>query len=104
MIRTEPRQVSEGREQDIVGDMLLDIGGHPLLLPAGKAAATNRLATCTVTIDAYELVRQHDAERFGVLPVHRTRVLDLRLELKSGLPEIAIVEEQTRLELDLVKP
>src|SRR5258708_30120244 len=92
MIRTEPRQVSEGREQDIVGDMLLDIGGHPLLLPARQAATTKGPPTCTVTIDAYELVRQHHAERFGGLPLNRTRALDLGLELEGGLPEIAIVE------------
>jgi hypothetical protein len=49
-------------------------------------------------------VRQRDTERFGVLPVHRARVLDLRLELESGLPEIAIVKEQARLELDLAEP
>src|SRR4030088_3755722 len=41
---------------------------------------------------------------FGVLPLHRARVLDQRLELESGLPEIAIVKEQARLELDLVEP
>jgi hypothetical protein len=37
------------------------------------------------------------------LPVHRARVLDLQLELESGLPEIAIVKEQARLEFDLVE-
>jgi len=84
--------------------MLLDVGGHPLLLPAGKAATTDRPAGCGVTVDANELVRQHDAERFRVLPVHRARVLDLGLELESGLQEIAIVKEQARLELDLVEP
>src|SRR5258708_21035509 len=103
MVWAEPRQISEGREQDIVGDMLLDIGGHPLLLPARKPATTNRPPTCTVTIDAYELVRQHDAERFGVLPVHRARVLDQRLELEGGLPEGAIVKKQPRLEFDLAE-
>jgi hypothetical protein len=36
--------------------------------------------------------------------VHRARILDLRLELESGLPEIAIVKEQARLELDLAEP
>src|SRR6201988_4498394 len=36
--------------------------------------------------------------------MHRVRVLDRRLELESGLPEIAIVKEQARLEFDLLKP
>src|SRR5216684_9089847 len=83
--------------------MLLDIGGHPLLLPARKAATADRPAKCALTVDANELVRQHDAERFSVLPAHRTRVLDQRLELEGGLPETAIVKKQPRLEFDLAE-
>src|SRR5712671_5886993 len=97
---TEPRQFGEGGERDVAGDMLLDIGGHPILLPGRKAATIDRLAACSATVDANELVRQHDAERFGVLPLPRARVLDQRIELEGGLPEVAIVKEQTRLELD----
>src|SRR4030081_1785708 len=41
---------------------------------------------------------------FGVLPLHRARILDQRFELESGRPEIAIVKEQARLELDLAEP
>src|ERR1700704_5708857 len=41
---------------------------------------------------------------FGVLPLHRARVLDQRFELESGPPETAIVKEQARLELDLAEP
>src|ERR1700687_1299052 len=104
MVRAQLRERSEGRERDVVGDMLLDIGGQPLLLPGCKAATIDRLAACSATVDVNEFVRQHDAERFGVLPEHRSRVLDLRLELKSGVPEIAIVKEQARLELDLAEP
>src|SRR5713101_1080571 len=104
MVGTEPRQLGAGRERDVVGAMLLDIGRRPLLLPGRKAATTNRPADSTVTGDANEFVSQHDAERFGVLPLHRARALDQRLELESGLPEIAIVKEQSRLELDLVEP
>src|SRR5882757_1665303 len=104
MVGTEPCQLGEGRERDVVGDTLLDIGRHALLLPGRKAATTDRLAERSATVDLNELVRQRDAERFGVLPVHRARVLDLRLELESGLQEIAIVKEQARLELDLVEP
>ena len=104
MIWTEPRQLGQRRERNIVGDMLLDIGNHPLLLPGSKAATTDRLLEFRVTVDANQLMRQHNAERFGVLPMHRVRVLDHRLELKSGLPETAIVKEQARLEFDLLKP
>src|ERR1700682_2848735 len=104
MVRAQPRQLGEGSERDVVGNMLLDIGGHALLLPARKVATADRPAACSATVDANEFVRQHDSERFGVLPGHRARVLDLRLELESGLPEIAIVKEQARLELALAQP
>src|ERR1700682_2192398 len=104
MIRDQPRQLGKRREGDAVGDTLLDIGRPPLLLPGRKAAMTDRRAESRITVDANEFVRQHEAERFGVLPGHRARVLDPRLELESGLPEIAIVKEQARLELALAQP
>src|SRR5258707_3909491 len=103
MVWAQPCQLGEGRERDVVGHTLLDIGGHPLFLPGRKAATIDRLTECSAAVDANELVRQHDAERLGVLP-GRARVFDLRLELESGLPEIAIVKEQARLELDLAEP
>src|SRR5882672_1086842 len=104
MVRAQPRQFGEGGERDIVGDTLLDILRHPLLLPARKAATTDLPAESCATVDANEFVCQHDAERLGVLPGHRVRVLDLRLELERGLPENAIEKEQARLELDLAEP
>src|SRR5260370_31013911 len=90
MVRAQPRQLCEGRERDVVGDMLLDIGGQPLLLPARKAATTDRRGACRVTVDANQLLRQRASERFSVLPVDRAPGLDLRLELDSGLREIAL--------------
>src|ERR1700675_4447886 len=86
MIRTELRQAGERREGDVIRDMFLDIGSHPLLLPACKAATVDRPSVCGITVDAGELVRQHDAKRLGVLPGHRAPILDLRLELESCLP------------------
>src|SRR5580700_9756812 len=83
MIRTELHQPGERREGDVVRDMFLDIGSHPLLLPACKAASADRPAVSSITVDPCELVRQHDAKRLGVLPEHRAPVLDLRLELES---------------------
>src|SRR3979490_2515438 len=41
---------------------------------------------------------------FGVLPLHRARVLDQRFEMESGPPKTAIVKEQAGLELDLAEP
>src|SRR5882724_2571447 len=104
MVGTELRQLGEGRERDVVGDTLLDIRRHLVLLPGRKAATTDWPADCAVTIEANELMRQHDAEGFGVLRLHRARILDQRLQLESGLPEISIVKEQARLELDLDEP
>src|SRR6202165_2847814 len=104
MVRAEPRHFGKGRERNVVGDMLLDIGGYALLLPARQAATADSPAACGVAVDANELVRQYDAERFGVLPVHRARVFGLRLELECGLPEVAIEKEQARLALDFGKP
>src|ERR1700730_4437173 len=104
MERAQSRQFGEGREWNFVGDVLLDIGGHPLLLPARKAAATGGPPGCGVTIDANDFMRQRDAKHFAVLPGHRVRVLNQRLQLESGLPEIAIEEEQSRLEFDLLEP
>src|SRR5258707_2638014 len=89
MVGTEPRQLGEGRERDVVGDTLLDIRRHPVLLPGRKAATTDRPAVSSLTVDANELMRQHDAEGFGVLRLHRARILDQRLQLESGLPEIS---------------
>src|SRR3979411_616830 len=104
MVRAQSRQLGEVRERNVVGDTFLYILRHSFLLPARKTAAADRPAACSVTVDANEFVRQHDAKRLSVLPVHRARIIDLRLELESGLPEIAIVKEQARLELDLAEP
>src|ERR1700738_5260434 len=104
MVRAQPHEFGKGRERDLGGDMLIDKGGDPLLLPTRKAATTDRPARCSFAVDANEFVRQHDAERFGVLPLHRAGVVDQRLELESGLPETAIVKEQARLEFNLAEP
>src|SRR3981189_1907002 len=104
MVRAQSRQLGEVREANVVGNTFLYILRHSFLLPARKTAAADRPAACSVTVDANEFVRQHDAKRLSVLPVHRAGFLDLRLELESGLPEIAIVKEQARLEPDLAEP
>src|SRR5712672_1521589 len=104
MVRAKPCQLGHRRERDVIGNMLLDIVRHTLLLPVREAATADGPAVCSVAVDPYELVRQHDTERFGVLARHRARVFDQRLELESGLPECAIVKEQARLELDLAEP
>jgi|GraSoiStandDraft_25_1057303.scaffolds.fasta_scaffold575592_1 hypothetical protein len=64
----------------------------------------NQQLEAGVTVDANKLLRQRDAERFDVLPRHRARILNLRSELESGLPEVVIVEEHARFELDLAEP
>ena len=54
MARAEPRQFGQRRKRDVVGNMLLDVGGHSLLLPTGKAAATDQ--PTSVPVDANQLV------------------------------------------------
>src|SRR5260370_25614081 len=102
--RHAPPQPGGGRGGDLCGNLLLEKGATSFLLPARKPAMTDRPLESSVTVDANELVGQRDDERLGVLPGHRARVIDLRLELESGLPEIAIVKEKARLELDLAEP
>jgi hypothetical protein len=65
-------------------------------LPAFAAKCTiDQLVARKPTVDANEFVRQHDAQRFGVLPGHQARILDL-LELESDLPEIALFNPNAR--------
>src|ERR1700688_4208055 len=84
--------------------MLLDIGGDLLSLPTRQTATADRRASGRVTVDANQFVGQQDAERLGVSAVDRARVLHQRLELESDLPQVTIVKEQARPELDLAKP
>src|ERR1700686_1263525 len=104
MARAYPCQPGEGRERDVVGDMLLDIGSDLPLLPGRQTATADRRASGRVAVDANQFVRQQDAERLGVSLVYRTRVLHQRLELERDLPQVTIVKEQAGLELDLAKP
>ena len=52
MVRTQPCQLGQRQERDVVGNMLLDIVGHTLLLPTCQAATTDRPAENGVTADA----------------------------------------------------
>src|ERR1700692_3239326 len=83
--------------------MLLDIGSDLPLLPGRQTATADRRAGGRVAVAANQFVGQQDAERLGVSPVYRTRVLHQRLELESDLPQVTIVKEQARPELDLSK-
>src|SRR5262249_30263954 len=64
--------------------------------------ATNALLRSDGTVvETQQLVREHDAERFGVLPVTRPGGASLRLELLRRFPQILVEEVQARLELGL---
>src|SRR3981081_4071479 len=56
MVRAQPRQLGEGRQRDVICDMLFDIGGHPLLLPACKTAGAGRRPTGGVPVDPNPLM------------------------------------------------
>src|SRR6185437_15335285 len=49
---------------------------------------------------AHELVRQGDAERVHIDALGSAWMLELRLELQHGRPNVAVEEEQSRPEVD----
>src|SRR5882757_6999305 len=99
MIGAQSDNVGQRRQRNIFWKMLLDVLCDFLLLPACEAAANDVLfSNSAVTVEAQELVHQHDAEGFGVLLLSEPRLLRLRLELHCGFPQILVEKEQPWLE------
>ncbi len=102
MIGAQAHDLGQCRERGLVLEVLVDVAGDLLLLPAGEAAADDGLLVDrAAAVEAQELVHQHDAQRLGVLPMRGTGPLRLRLELAGSLPQIAVEEVQLRLEHSL---
>src|SRR5262249_49936527 len=79
----------------------VDISGQLLLLPGGQPSAQLRVGGRTAVIDAHELVRQGDAERVHIDALRSAWMLELRLELQRGRPNVAVEEEQSGTEIDV---
>jgi hypothetical protein len=59
MVGAQARQFGKRREQDRLGEMLLDIGRDDSLLPGGKPAAHQLLSRRATLLQAQQLMRQH---------------------------------------------
>jgi hypothetical protein len=74
-----------------------------LVLPGRQASAQLRVGSRTAVVHSYELVRQGNAERVHIDALGSAWTLELRLELQRCRPNVAVEEEQSRLEIDLGK-
>src|SRR5215469_8157634 len=81
--------------------MRVDVLGQFLLLPGGQPSAQLRVGDRTAVIHANELVRQGDAERVHIDALGSAWMLELRLELQRGRPNVAVEEEQSWTEIDV---
>jgi hypothetical protein len=71
MVRTEARELSEGRERDLICDVLLDVVRDGAFLPAGKPTPDRRLDTRHGRTETYEFMGEHDSKRFAIEPIDR---------------------------------
>src|SRR5262249_5462695 len=71
--------------------------------PFRKPAANARHGRQAALVHAHELASQSDAERFGIGGLPLIRTPELRPELDSGIPEIAVEEQQAWAKLDFGK-
>lgn len=66
MVRTQPCQLGEGRERDVVSHTLLDIRRHPLLLPARKAIHMLAEPSTHMTTSAAHMTAASTAACLGI--------------------------------------
>jgi len=103
MVRAQVYQLGQGRQGDVLGEVFVDVLRQLLLLPLRKPTANARHGRQAALVHAHELASQSDAERFGIGGLPLIRTPHLRPELDSGIPEIAVEEEQARAKLDFGK-
>jgi hypothetical protein len=82
--------------------MLLDILRQLLSLPPGEPPCWSPSSADAALVQPHQLVRQRDAEHFDIGALGLA-MLQLRLELQDGCPDIGIEKEQVWLELDFGK-
>jgi hypothetical protein len=99
MVWAELDQPGQEQQRDFVGKMLLDILRQLLSLPPGEPPMLVRFKRGAALVQPHQLVRQRDAEHFDIGALGLARMLQLRLELQDGCPDIGI-EKKVWLELD----
>src|SRR5215472_3084597 len=101
VVGAQTHQPRQRRERHLLGEPLVDVPHHGLLLPGREPAANALLGTARATGGTREIVRQNDAERLAIAAIVRPRSLDGGLELQRRLPHLRILEEQPRRERGL---
>src|SRR5262249_60886160 len=94
MIRAQASELGQLCQRDVFRKVLLDIGGHCALLPAGKAAARRHFGPLRSGAEAYQLVRQNDAEGLEIALIVRAAALDKVDKLMRRIPQRGVLEEQ----------
>src|SRR5712671_2002585 len=96
MIKAQIDEFCESRQRNVLREMLLDEFDHAFLLPCWQAAAhRSRCGGCR-SFQSEELVHQHQAQGVRIFAAPRVGIADLGLELKRGVPDGLIEEEQAR--------
>jgi hypothetical protein len=75
--------------------VFFDVGGDDPLLPNSKTAPSWRPAAPNVTMDAQELMRDHDAKSFTVALIFGA-ILDSCAQLDGRFPQHVVFEQQAR--------
>ena len=62
----QPNKLREGRQRDLVGQVLFDIGGDDPLLPRSDPASVLRSDAGSPAIQTCEFMHEQEAERFKI--------------------------------------
>src|SRR5712691_9344541 len=81
----QPHELRELGERYRLRKVFCDIVGDDPLLPRRKTASHRRIGATSTCIEAYELMRQHDAKRFAIAPTFRA-VLNQPRQFDCRLP------------------
>src|SRR5262249_48954428 len=100
MVRAQVYQLGQRRQGDVLGKVFVDVLHQLLLLPFRQPTANSRHRRQAALVHANELASQSDAERFGIGGLLLIGTPQLRPELDSGIPEIAVEEQQAWAKLD----
>src|SRR5262245_28398799 len=94
VVRTQTSKLRERAERNLLGQVLLDVGGDDPLLPGGEGPSNLAVAARHPAIEAHELMQEDDAEGLGIRTAFPCQALDRSLKLECRLPKRRIFEEQ----------